>query len=150
MLNDKTTEICKRLDWSIYLDANEDVELRKESPAGEDFSICVDSKNFIQNVKEYAANFDIDEHIELWIEAKRNGVKGVPSARELVYDAEAICKMLQELAAALAKEEPALVRASTRRFTASRTRRPVAQDGWKQPYSPSQQTSRSSPASRLS
>ena len=107
MLNDKTTEICKRLDWSIYLDANEDVELRKESPAGEDFSICVDSKNFIQNVKEYAANFDIDEHIELWIEAKRNGVKGVPSARELVYDAEAICKMLQELAAALAKEEPA-------------------------------------------
>lgn len=58
-------------------------------------------------VKEYAANFDIDEHIELWIEAKRNGVKGVPSARELVYDAEAICKMLQELAAALAKEEPA-------------------------------------------
>lgn len=83
MLNDKTTEICERLDWSIYLDANEDVELRKESPAGEDFSI------------------------ELWIEAKRNGVKGVPSARELVYDAEAICKMLQELAAALAKEEPA-------------------------------------------
>lgn len=85
MLNDKITEICERLDWSIYLDANEDVELRKE----------------------YAANFDIDEHIELWIEAKRNGVKGVPSARELVYDAEAICKMLQELAAALAKEEPA-------------------------------------------
>ena len=73
MLNDKITEICERLDWSIYLDAN----------------------------------FDIDEHIELWIEAKRNGVKGVPSARELVYDAEAICKMLQELAAALAKEEPA-------------------------------------------
>lgn len=28
------------------------------------------------------------------------------------------------------------MRASTRRFTASRTRRPVAQDGWKQPYSP--------------
>lgn len=107
MLNDKLTEICERLDWSIYLDANENVELRKESPAGEDFSICVDSKNFIQNVKEYAANFDIDEHIELWIEAKRNGVKGVPSARELVYDAEAIDKMLQEFAAALAKEEPA-------------------------------------------
>ena len=49
-LNDKTIEICERLDWSIYLDANEDGELRKESPAGEDFSICVDSKNFIQNL----------------------------------------------------------------------------------------------------
>ena len=23
MLNDKLTEICERLDWSIYLDANE-------------------------------------------------------------------------------------------------------------------------------
>ena len=52
MLNDKTTEICERLDWSIYLGANEDVELRKESPAGEDFSICVDSKNFIQNERQ--------------------------------------------------------------------------------------------------
>lgn len=105
MLNDKTIEICERLDWSIYLGANEDVELRKESPAGEDFSICVDSKNFIQNVKEYAAGWDIDEHIEMWIGARRNGVKGVPSTRELVCDAEAIDKMLQELAAALAKEE---------------------------------------------
>lgn len=107
MLNDKLTEICERLDWSIYLDANENVELRKESPAGENFSICVDSKNFIQNVKEYAANFDLAEHIKPWIEAKRNGVKGIPSACELVHDAEAIDKMLQELAAALAKEDPA-------------------------------------------
>jgi len=107
MLNDKLTEICERLDWSIYLDANENVELRKESPAGEDFSICVDSKDFIQNVKEYAAGWDIDEHIETWIGARRNGVKGIPSTRELVHDAEAIDKMLQELAAALAEEEPA-------------------------------------------
>ena len=27
MLNDKTTEICERLDWSIYLDANENVQM---------------------------------------------------------------------------------------------------------------------------
>lgn len=26
MLNDKLTEICERLDWSIYLDANENNE----------------------------------------------------------------------------------------------------------------------------
>ena len=51
---------------------------------------------------EYAAGFDVDEHIEMWIEAKRSGTNGVPSARELVHDAEAIDKMLDELADALA------------------------------------------------
>ena len=34
----------------------------------------------------------------MWIEAKRNGVSGVPSTQELVYDAEEISKMLNTLA----------------------------------------------------
>lgn len=38
----------------------------------------------------------------MWIEAKRSGTNGVPSARELVHDAVAIDKMLDELADALA------------------------------------------------
>lgn len=74
---------------------------------GEDFSICVGVENLPAEVREYAAGFDIDEHIEMWILAKRSGTGGVPSTRELVKDAEDIDKMLQEIAAALSRAEEA-------------------------------------------
>ena len=46
----------------------------------------------------------MDEHVELWVDSRgKNGVPG--SIRELVKDAEAIDKMLQELADALAEVE---------------------------------------------
>ena len=51
----------------------------------------------------YYEDFDIDEHIEMWIEAKRSGTSGVPSTRELVKDAEAIDGMISELSQALQK-----------------------------------------------
>lgn len=100
-MNEKYREICERLDWSITEDSDGSIELEKYSPAGEDFIITVGAENFVDNVKEYAASFDQDEHIEMWISARRNGTHGVPSARELVKDAEAIDAMLKELAEAL-------------------------------------------------
>jgi hypothetical protein len=92
-------EVLEKNDWSVssYTDDGR-VELETYSPAGEDFSMCVEVENFPEAVAEYAADFDIDEHIEMWIEAKRTGTKGVPSARELVHDAEKINEMLQSLA----------------------------------------------------
>lgn len=91
-------------DWAVSSYTGDGrVELEKYSPAGEDFIMCLEVKNFPEAVAEYAAGFDIDEHIEMWIEAKKNGTRGVPSTRELVHDAEAIYKMLQELSAALAE-----------------------------------------------
>jgi hypothetical protein len=56
-------------------------------------------------VDEYAESFDQDEHIEMWIEARHNGVRGVPSTRELVKDAEEIESMLKELSEALLETE---------------------------------------------
>lgn len=100
-MNEKYREICERLDWSVHEDGDGNIELEKYSPAGEDFSICVGAENFVDNVKEYAASFDQDEHIEMWISARRSGAGGVPSARELVKDAEDIDAMLKELAEAL-------------------------------------------------
>lgn len=99
MLSSKLTDVCERLDWAVREYDDGTIELGKQSPAGEDFSFTVDVENFVDNVKEYAASFDIDEHIEMWIEARKNGVGGVPSTRELVKDAEDIDKMLRELAA---------------------------------------------------
>ena len=100
-MNERYREICEELDWKATAYEDGTVELEKYSPAGEDFSFTVEADGFVENVKEYAAGFDVDEHIEMWIMAKRSGTQGVPSTRELVHDAEDIDKMLQELAAAL-------------------------------------------------
>ena len=105
-IEQKYLDVLEKHDWAVcgYTDDGR-VELEKFSPAGEDFIICVRVENFPAEIREYAAGFDIDEHIEMWIEARRNGTRGVPSTRELVKDAEDIDKMLQELAAALSRAE---------------------------------------------
>lgn len=103
-MKEKYIEVCERLDWSIHEYKDGSVDVAKQSPAGEDFSFGVSSENFVEEVKMYAAYFDVDEHVELWVNGR--GKNGVPSRiRELVEDAEAIDKMLQELAAALAEVE---------------------------------------------
>lgn len=101
-LSDRHIAILENRNWYVSCYTNDGrVEIETTSPAGEDFIICVDVENFAESVAEYAANFDIDEHIEMWIEARNNGVRGVPSTRELVHDAEDIDAILQELADAL-------------------------------------------------
>lgn len=115
-LQKKYLDVLELHDWSVcgYTEDGR-VELEKYSPAGEDFSICVDVENFPEAVAECAVDFNIDEHIEMWIEAKRNGVSGVPATRELVHDAEDIDKMLQELASALseARDKPQVISRDT-------------------------------------
>lgn len=104
-MNEIYRDICERLDWSITDTGDGNIELEKYSPAGEDFIITVGEENFVDNVKAYAASFSQDEHIEMWVTARRSGTKGVPSARELVEDAQAIDNMLRELACALFEAE---------------------------------------------
>lgn len=101
-LEKKYLDILERQEWSIssYTDDGR-VELKKYSPVGEDFLICVDVEKFPEAVMEYYESFDIDEHIEMWVEARKNGVSGVPSIRRLAIDAEAIDDMLEHLAYAL-------------------------------------------------
>lgn len=101
-LDQKYVDILEENDWSIssYIDDGR-VELQKYSPAGEDFYIVVEVENFPEAVREYAINFDADDHAEMWIEA-RGKVSGVPdSIRALIEDAEEIQEMLNELADAL-------------------------------------------------
>ena len=78
------------------------VELEKYSPAGEDFGMIIDFDidntldSFLENLKAYSENFDIDEHVEMWIPERGNS--GCPSGiRELVEDAENIQDMIVEL-----------------------------------------------------
>lgn len=103
-MNELYREICENLDWDVYTDSSENIELRKFSPAGENFSIYVGAENFVENVKKYAASFDADEHAEMWISKRGKG--GVPfSIREILEDAQAIDDMLRELSCALLEAE---------------------------------------------
>lgn len=101
MIEQKYIDVIESLGWNILGDLNDTrVELQQESPAGEDFVFGVDTADFLKEVIEYADDFDIDEHVELWVEHRGEG--GCPSTiRELVEDAEAIKKMLKTLADAL-------------------------------------------------
>ena len=53
------------------------------TPAGEDWGFSIGS---LAEIKEYAENFDPEEEFSMWIEAKHNGVKGVPGIAELWQD----------------------------------------------------------------
>ena len=101
-LEQKYLDVLEKHEWAVssYTDDGR-VEIEKYSPAGEDFSICVEVENFPDAVMEYYESFDIDDHIDMWVEARRNGVSGIPSTRRLAIDAEAIDEMLKELAYAL-------------------------------------------------
>ena len=93
--------VCEALDWRVN-ECEDEIELEKYSPAGEDFIFSIaDVDDVPRAVYEYADDFDVNEHIEMWILARRNGVSGVPTASELVEDARAIKAMLRELADAL-------------------------------------------------
>lgn len=101
-LEQKYIDILEENGWSVsvYI-ADGRVELEKYSPAGEDFVIAVEMENFPSSVREYANDFDADEHAEMWIKA-RGKIKGIPeSVRDLIDDADAIQEMLNKLADAL-------------------------------------------------
>lgn len=76
-------------------------ELEWFSPAGEDVIIVVwfngTNSGFVDGFTKYAADFDPDEHAEMWVESR--GKNGVPSTiRQLIDDADAINAMLEETA----------------------------------------------------
>lgn len=104
-MSERYRDICEELGWCWLNCDDGNIELEKHSPAGEDFSFTVSEESFVENVKEYAAHFDQEEHIEMWVEARRSGTRGVPSIKELVKDAEDIEAMLKELAEALFKAQ---------------------------------------------
>ena len=108
-LNPKYRDICEALEWKVTVCDDGTVELEQYTPAGEDFLFTVDIKDFPQEVERYAEDFDIDDHITMWLKAKDNGVAGVPSARELVHDAEAIQEMLNTLAEALTADSKSTI-----------------------------------------
>lgn len=104
-ISKKYQGICEALGWNVQHD-DDGVTLSQTTPHDGDFSFTVDVAGFVENVKDYANSFDHDDYVKMWMEARENGVRNVPSTRELVQDAEAIQSMLDELTATLSGAKP--------------------------------------------
>lgn len=97
---------AEELGWSHWEDESGGVELGKYSQAGEDFLFYVYSKkNLAEEVREFADDFNIEEHVHGLLDAKDRGFAGVPDIKTLVEDADNIQEMLDELADALEEIE---------------------------------------------
>lgn len=90
------------LGWNVELDDNDCITLSQYTPAGEDFSFEVEfhdgnMKDIYREMYEYYQGFDVEDHVQMWLEAKSNGVSGVPGVVDLVEDAQEIDRMLEEV-----------------------------------------------------
>lgn len=90
-----------------YISTTTASSLKSTARRGEDFIFTItgnDEARVAEQVREYAYDFDPDEHAEMWVESR--GKRGVPdSIRTLIDDADAIKEMAFELADALRKAE---------------------------------------------
>lgn len=97
-------DVCERLGWSIFEDGSGWVDLTQHSPAGEEHCFTVSSEAFVEKVRAYADDYNADEHAALLLILREE--RGIPySMHEVSENAEAIGKMLQELADALEEAE---------------------------------------------
>lgn len=93
----KFQRVAEELCWTVEDKGDGSLRFSHTSPAGEDFSFSVSSDDLIHQVQEYADDFDVSEHVAMWLEA-RGRVSGVPDAVTLVDDAKEIQAMLNTLA----------------------------------------------------
>ena len=99
---DELRDYLEEKGWSVYEcgigpRSNPGWEISQHSPAGEDFNFAIEHNNdveqAIKEIKSYAYDFDIDEHVKLNL-----GMRGAPGVEKLVEDAQDIQEMLDELA----------------------------------------------------
>lgn len=91
-------EVATELGWAVKFDNDEKiVTFSNCSPKGEDLEYEIeydDPADIYDEMLCVAEDFDEDEHVAMWVDAKRSGTGGVPTVAELVGDAAEIRKML--------------------------------------------------------
>lgn len=102
---EKMIQIAESYGWAVDMDSDS-IEFNQCSPAGEDFSFTVltkdasDAESLAAEVRSYADSFDTEEHVKMLVDAQ-GSVSGVPDIKTLVEDTDAIQEMLNDLADAL-------------------------------------------------
>ena len=105
-LKKRTIKAIENLGWRIKEQA-EYYELENWSPAGENLVETISKgEDLERQFYELWDNFDEEEHIEMWVEA-RHSVSGVPSIKRLCIDAEEISEMFYSLWQTVAEQQGA-------------------------------------------
>lgn len=69
-------------------------EISQYTPKGEDWCLYFDK---LEDIIQYAEDFDEGEEFAMWVDAKRSGFRGVPGYKELWQDQlwkkEILCKV---------------------------------------------------------
>lgn len=79
-MQNKIEEILIEEGFNIEKDCNKNVWINQTTPAGEDWSFCLDS---YEDFVEYANNFDKEEEFRLLF---NSNCEGLPDARTLLDD----------------------------------------------------------------
>lgn len=92
MLFDKAEE----LGWSTYHCNDNVYEFGKNSRAGQDFNITIDTEGdpalFLDNIYERYSNFDVSEEAALWLDESGHGKNGAPYDMKDVYEDMEECR----------------------------------------------------------
>lgn len=91
--------MAEALGWEWTEDPEDgSIEFRQCSPAGEDYHFCVAGEDLAREVFCVAADFNVHEHVSMWLEASSGRPDlNIPDVETLVDDARDIQKMLDEL-----------------------------------------------------
>lgn len=89
-MREKVIAKIESLEWAVTAGDDGSLELEKYSPAGEDFIFEVKGEDVASEVREYADDFDTDDHVEMWVMARHNvsGVPNIEQAEDLRSDLE--------------------------------------------------------------
>lgn len=92
----KVIAAIEKCEWVVHKDSD-GIEIENWSPKGENIVYFLRNGALLDDLRNIVENYDPDEHVEELIIAKQDGVSGIPCASALVYDAEKIGDMLDDL-----------------------------------------------------
>lgn len=86
-------------DWRIDYNEDKTITFGRYTSTGEDwyFSISPTDKTLCEQLYDWIMDFDINEDVYMWLEAKSNGVAGVPDVELLVESAKEKQAFVEEL-----------------------------------------------------
>ena len=101
---DRIVDAAEAIGWTVKFDSDKSVRFSRYSPGGEDLESeyeFEDLAHLARQIRETSDDFDVDEHVYMWLNAKFHGCGSVPGAEELVEDAKEIENMYEQLACAI-------------------------------------------------
>lgn len=92
----KLIEAIEEDDFKVRHEDGNVYEFQKYSPAGQDFSFCVDTENdisyFLDNILEAYYNFDVSEEASIWLDEDGHGMNGAPYDMKDLYEDMECCR----------------------------------------------------------